>query len=195
VSTDTLSPEDRTVAYRKRLAATSYPVTVHYGPYVREQIDGDACAICFRDFKRGEKTEPYVAPDSDANLYRHVECTPMAAGGEKPVTTLGQRIAADVRALADLIEACPELAEEIQHVLNLMSVRALTGREAGLRAIGHAAEEAGHQYIPQPRSHQSAADVVIGTHVRVALYVPHGTESVALMDAATAARPETAGLR
>lgn len=65
---------DRTVAYRRHVAATSYPVAVHYGHYVREQVDGDACAVCFRGFERGEKTEPYAAPDSDAPLYRHAVC-------------------------------------------------------------------------------------------------------------------------
>jgi hypothetical protein len=73
------SSEDREVAYRKRLAATSYPVTVHYGPYIREQIDGDACGVCFYDFKRGEETVRYDARDSDAELYRHLTCQPLTA--------------------------------------------------------------------------------------------------------------------
>lgn len=96
-------------------------------------------------------------------------------------TTLGTQIAADVRALADLIEACPELAEQIAHVLNHVSVPVLgTGQSDAIRAVGEAATTAGAQYIPINRSNKPAADIIIGRHVRLGLWARCDLRSVDL---------------
>lgn len=95
--------------------------------------------------------------------------------------TLGAEIAADVRALADLIEACPALAEQIAHVLNHVSVPFLgPGQSQAIRAVGGAAASAGAQYIPLNRSTRPAADVLIGRHVRLGLWARSDLRSVEL---------------